>query len=995
MYFAPLSSMKTLLHGVLLTLLLTSGLTTAFAKATPIYGGDYFSSNNGVTLNQDHLFGTAYNTFNRFRDNWKLCQEMGYYKDGKCTENQYMDEREFVSLRKVGRVSSNGTVQVTNADERKFHDYLATDLKEGDVVRAYMYVHNNASTIYKDSQYEARDVQVSMTLASGKVVGKITAKNAFVEEPDYLTLKSYQNGYVPNAFASFTDEAAVRLPAGYKLAWIQPNSSLLGGRVAKCSAIVNGACQLQVVGDPFPLNGGAYALKGDTFTYSHGRMVGSKENDLFLIMDLVVQKSTDEKDDGKDDENTPPSDAETPGTYQRCVSGATLARFVWGNARVGDLLTLEHTAAGQGSMVIYSATVNAAYGSMEHQVLRSSAGQTLSLRPGDRIRWRVGKDTRFSQWYEATIEDCANGQDGLRLGVMPTCANPTYNPTFQWNTAARNKVLEVSTDPTFATYFRKDVSNLTQTSGPEGFSFFERNNRTLTFTGDVTYYWRLRLDGKIYPGPSFKVPTCVPRECDDNGYTGPDDTCTDDGKIIRNDGEECKPGVCACVEISVDPASAGDYNVATFTTNISNKSTASKTVTNRVEIYNLRPDGKKGYTLTSMGYVRGVGTTAMIYDDTCTSGKNAEGQTCVPKEQGSFQVTGVKAVPKPSPDRNRYAGASTSPIGVDFAAFAQDQKKPVIITNLYPGDSVDLMVTGIARTSLPGKEFAPDTKDVNYNFFMKSPSNNGVQELTIARPFLITVNDGDTLTSGVLKGLSDFARVLSNVTGVGTAISGVQLENNQGAVSRTNLGFGNTISGLTIVQDVNKTAGSSVSIGSEADLSKLHIRPDQTRIFSAKNQNLTIGSLASNALTLSQRSTVYLEKGTVTINSDIAYASGTSTPSFALVVRDGDIVIHPRVKRLDAVIVVLGNGKIRGTSDWRSYYEQEKKQPQTLLINGALYGNIDELIASRPNVSVRSGNINDIIQSSGITVNFDGRIYSFPPPGLKEILGGVYDLLRE
>ncbi|PIV90590.1 hypothetical protein COW46_02090 [Candidatus Gracilibacteria bacterium CG17_big_fil_post_rev_8_21_14_2_50_48_13] len=986
--------------------MVTSTLTVAYAKPTPLYGADFLSSNNGVTLNEDTIYGATYNTFNRFRDNWKLCQQNGFYANGKCTDTNYMDEREFVTLRKVGRLGSNGTVQITNADERKFHDYTSSDLKEGDVVRAYLYVHNNASTIYKDSRYEARDVQVHVTLDNRTVSGKITAKNAFVEEPDYLTMTAYKNGYIPNVSATFEDAAFVNLPTGYELGWIQGNSSLLAGRVAKCGSIVNDKCQLQVVGDPFPLNGGAFSLSGKTFTYSHGRMVGSKENDMFVMVDLVVKKSQGGSTGGSTGGNTgsttggstgiitpPPSNAETPGTYQRCVSGVTLARFVWANAQIGDTLTLEHTPNG-GTMTVYTQTVSTNYGSMDHQSLRSSNGQTPYLRAGDRLRWRVGKDTRFSSWYEATVQDCANLQDGLRLGVLPSCANPVYSPSFQWNTSARNKVLEVSTDPTFATYFRKDVSNLTQTTGPDGFSYFEPYNRTLKFEGEKTYYWRLRLDGQIYPGPSFKVPTCLDRECDDNGYTGPDDTCTDDGKIIVHDDKECRPGVCACVEIEVDPKSAGDYNVATFTTNISNKSTTSQTVTKRAEIYNLRPDGKKGYQITSMGYVRGQGSVAQIFDDTCTNGKNSEGQNCVPKEEGSFQVTGVKATPKPSSNRNSFAGASANPIGIDFTDFAKDQRKPVIVTNLYPGDSVDLMVTGIARTSLPGKEFSPETNDVNYNYFMKSPSNNGVKELTIARPFLITVNDGDTLTSGILKGLSNFTRVFSNVMGVGNAISGVKLENNQSAVNRTNLGFGNTVSGITIVADQNKTAGSSVSILSESDLSRLNIRPDKTRIFSAKNQNITVGSLASSALTLAERSTIYLEKGNVTINSDIAYANGAGTPSFAIIVRDGDIFIHPRVKRIDAVIVVLGTGKIRGTSDWRSYYESGAGQPQTLVVNGALYGNIDDLIPSRPNVTVRGSGINDIIQSSGITVNFDGRIYSFPPPGLREILGGVYDLLR-
>lgn len=982
---------RTILHAALVVAMGVTSLATAAiadAKASPIYGADRLSSNNGVTLNEDFINGTPYNTFNRFRDNISLCDEMGYVVNGKCTDNTYMDERDFLTVRKIGTANADGTVSITNpaapgTKPQKFHDYTANDLKEGDVVRAYIFVHNNASTIENDDRYTAKDVRVSLATQAGRLLATIKAKNAYVEQPA-------QTG-VTNNEATFEDDASVQLPAGLQLSIFKRNNSAVNGYVSHCSSYANNVCVNEIIGNPMTL-GSTFTLSGNTFTYNKGNMVGSKPNVVFLVVDMVVSK-------GNGDNNT--GNRETPGTYQQCVQGNTIARLVWDNAQAGDTITLYHYPQGtstEDQSRVYTFTVNSVYGSVDHQALRNAAGQALTLKPGDRIKWRVGKGDRQSVWYEATIQDCANLQDNLHLGVMPACADPTFNPTFYWNTAGVNKVLEVSTDPTFKTYFTKDVSNLTQTTGPDGFRYFEPYSKTLTFEGDTTYYWRLRVDGKVYPGPSFKVPKCVQKDCIDNGYHGPDDTCTDEGEIIEHPGTECLPGVCACVDVVADPGAAGDYNVVNYTTTISNKSTTSQTVTKRAEIFNLRPDGKKGYSISKASeYVRGVGQVdGVVFDDTCTNGKNSEGANCDPKEQGSFQLTGnVKVVPKPAANRSSFAGADSNPIGADFSAFVKDQRNPIIVTNLYPGDAVDLVVTGVARTSLPGKEFAADTQSVDYNYFWKSPSNNGVGALTIARPFLLTVNDGDVLTSAIMKGFSDFATVYKNVFGIGTGISGRDIPTTSGQVSSTNLGFSSNLSGLTIVQAQNKTAGSLVNISSEGDFGKLNIRPDQTRIFSTKNQNLEFGAKGVNSsVQLANRSTIYVEKGNVTINSDILYASGSQTPSFALVVNNGDIFIDPSVKELDGVFVVLGTGRIRATSDWKNYYDVQKQQPQALVVNGALYGNIDDLIPSRPNVGRLSNDTSTLVKSSGIAINFDGRIYSFPPPGLKEIVGGVYELLR-
>lgn len=970
---------------VCVALLMVSSLASlqgAQAKAPALTGADYPESNNGVTgSSPTSLYGEPYSTFNRYVDNVALCEQWAHFSNGRCTDMAYADEREFVTVRKAGRALSDGSVQLTTSSTTgnlapTYHNYTSNDLKEGDVVRAYVFVHNNASTVYNDGRYVAKDVRVSLSTQGNKLTGTIKAKNSYVSNPGA--------NRDPNAEATFIDDAFVQLPAGLGLEIFKTNSNAVNGFVDLPEG--------KRLGKPMSLSGGTFSLSGSTFTYNHGDMIGSKIHVAYLVVDLKVVKTNTNVNDNKNTNDGDTDGKDKPGTYQECINGTSLLRFVWDEAQVGDTLTVVRTRAGSTTEENFTYTVQSSYGMVYSHTVRNAYGETLRVQAGDKIRWRVGNGTRYSRWYEDTVRACDNLSDNLRLINLAPCASPTFKPTFAWDTPGVHKRLDVSTDESFSFYWSKNISNLNSTTGPEGFTYFEtRSDKPLVFKGEVTYYWRIVEDGKIYRGTSFKVPFCNV-ECIDNGYQGPDDTCDDDGNIIEHDDEECRVGVCACIEIEVNPSSAGDFNTATFTVNVSNRAITSQTIAKKIEVTNLRPDGKKGYTLQS------ADKNWIFLDDTCSNGKTSEGLPCEPLEEGSFQVTGVKAT-----NFVRAAGrpSDAEDITVDFAAFAVDQTKPVIVNNLYPGDSVDLEVTGQVRTSKDGKAFSANTTQVNYTYFMKSPSNNGRKALTIARPYLLTTNDGDILRTAMIKGLSRFETVYKDVFGrpLGGAASGLNTEG-ENRVNQTNLGFGNNLSGMVIVQDQNKSGGTA-NLSSEADfMNKLNIRPDRTRIFSTRNQNVEIGSTALPKVEIDDSSTIYVEftgqRGTVTINSDITYKTGTNrVPSFALVVKNGDIVIHPKVKQLDGVYVALGTAKFASPSNWKQYYESGN-QPETLVVNGALYGNIESLIPSRPNLRVDGADQSrdGLIRSSGIAINFDGRIYSYPAPGLREIIGGVYELLR-
>jgi hypothetical protein len=155
----------------------------------------------------------------------------------------------------------------------------------------------------------------------------------------------------------------------------------------------------------------------------------------------------------------------------------------------------------------------------------------------------------------------------------------------------------------------------------------------------------------------------------------------------------------------------------------------------------------------------------------------------------------------------------------------------------------------------------------------------------------------------------------------------------------------------------------------------LGTRPDKARIFIA-DQDLTINM---SGQTISKSETIVINHGNLVIDSDIKYTpyvSGNMIPSIAFVVLDGDIIINPHVTQLDGVYVVKGeHHAIRNEGTTPSMSQ--------LVINGSLYGNMDDLMKYRTYVGLPEEN------GASVIVNYDARIVSHTPPGLKDILGGM------
>jgi hypothetical protein len=91
--------------------------------------------------------------------------------------------------------------------------------------------------------------------------------------------------------------------------------------------------------------------------------------------------------------------------------------------------------------------------------------------------------------------------DTLHVNAPSCSANP-YSVTLNWIGSGSGWFVDISTNPNFSTFQNKNVSNLSSTSAPAGFS------GGLTLYPDSTYYWRLWNGSSETYGTSFRVTDC-------------------------------------------------------------------------------------------------------------------------------------------------------------------------------------------------------------------------------------------------------------------------------------------------------------------------------------------------------------------------------------------------------------------------------------------------------------------------------------------------------
>lgn len=119
--------------------------------------------------------------------------------------------------------------------------------------------------------------------------------------------------------------------------------------------------------------------------------------------------------------------------------------------------------------------------------------------------------------------DCSTVNPGWNISwtstgttiVTPTALNaltatcPNIDVDLSWTSTGAGWFLDISDDPTFTTYYNKDVSGLTSVNCPGGFCDYPACTSYLKFRPSTTYYWRIWNGTTQTYGSSFTTPSCV------------------------------------------------------------------------------------------------------------------------------------------------------------------------------------------------------------------------------------------------------------------------------------------------------------------------------------------------------------------------------------------------------------------------------------------------------------------------------------------------------
>lgn len=114
------------------------------------------------------------------------------------------------------------------------------------------------------------------------------------------------------------------------------------------------------------------------------------------------------------------------------------------------------------------------------------------------------------------------------------------------------------------------------------------------------------------------------------------------------------------------------------------------------------------------------------------------------------------------------------------------------------------------------------------------------------------------------------------------------------------------------------------------------------------------------------KNATYIIEGNLNINRNIS-----TQKNVLFVVKWGNITISKDVTNINAILIVIWDGKIL----W------DQKTSNILTINGALYGNISDLLEKRTYVKGNGSYVN-----VGTNVNFSSKIFTSPPPLLSKFL---------
>ncbi|MFH1321828.1 MAG: PKD domain-containing protein, partial [Bacteroidota bacterium] len=123
------------------------------------------------------------------------------------------------------------------------------------------------------------------------------------------------------------------------------------------------------------------------------------------------------------------------------------------------------------------------------------------------IEFRSDCATIASGWDASWTCTLGGGAPANLQVNAPACSNTDYSMTLSWNNSGSGWFVDISTDPSFTTYWNKPVDWLTFTGAPTGFND-PFSLGALTLQPDTAYYWRI-WDGSVHTyGTTFTVSSC-------------------------------------------------------------------------------------------------------------------------------------------------------------------------------------------------------------------------------------------------------------------------------------------------------------------------------------------------------------------------------------------------------------------------------------------------------------------------------------------------------
>lgn len=118
--------------------------------------------------------------------------------------------------------------------------------------------------------------------------------------------------------------------------------------------------------------------------------------------------------------------------------------------------------------------------------------------------------------------DCSTIDSGWNISwnssstsIAPTGLNvlasscPNIGVNLSWTNSGSGWYLDVSTDPSFSTFYNRDISGLTSIGCPGGFCDYPSCTSYLKFEPGTTYYWRIWNGSVQTSGSSFTTPVCI------------------------------------------------------------------------------------------------------------------------------------------------------------------------------------------------------------------------------------------------------------------------------------------------------------------------------------------------------------------------------------------------------------------------------------------------------------------------------------------------------